>query len=235
MRNFYNCGCYVSGDVPVLTRCALHNGWVVARTDCTVNQPRLFRQGRVKVVHDNLLSSLPRLKRKYDLVFSYPEYELLAFAHQLTDLGFARSRMEFFSELTRLLGVDGKAILVLDPDQVAMALYQLRLLGFRPHLRYVPVRIVPEPMKKYKLEQTKYYKVMVGVRTGPLPKFRLASLDSFLTSVGVAENATILDTSGMWMEQLVEARPKSNIIGIVENVSRYRRIVASNVVGADPS
>jgi hypothetical protein len=230
VRNFYSCGCYVADDVSIISRCAQHNGWVVARTSWRVERPRQIEGKNTKIIHHNLYDVLPRLKRKVDLVFAYPEADLFSVQQQLSPRGWSHSRMEIFEHIQRLLKPDGKAVFIVDCDHAASAIYQAKLHGFEVHTRFAPVMIKAEPLwaKQPNLEQDKVYKMVVGLNTGPLPRFRLSEAAGFFDGLDIADDARILDTSCILLDVLREARPDAQIMGIIENATRYQRIVEAS-------
>ena len=235
MRNFYSCGCYVADDVPVISRCAQHNGWVVCRTNYRVTHPRQLLVGsKVKILHHNLYDVLPHLRRQVDLIFAYPEYDLFAVAHQLSPFGFASQRMEIFEHVQRLLKPEGKAVFIIDPVDLGTMLYQAKLHGFKTYTRFTPVFIKPETLWSKSAEQSisKVYKVAVGLNTGPLPRIRLTDLKPLFDGLGVPDDARILDTSCIFLDRVQAARPESKIVGIVEDASRYQRFLPPASVGA---
>lgn len=226
MRNFYNCGCYVADDVSVISRCEHHNGWVVARTDFKVTNPRQLVVGkrkRLKVIHHNMYDVLEHLKRPLDLIFAYPEFALFGVQHQLTPFGLRNSRMEVFDHILRLLKPDGKAVFLIDPVDLGVVTYQALLRKFELHTRFFPVFIKSEPLFSKPIEQNKVYKIAVGLNTGPLPKLRMDDLGAFLDALDIPEEARILDLSCIYLASLQRARPKSKIVGIVEDANRYRK------------
>lgn len=236
MRNFYSCGCYTCDDVPVISRCGEHNGWVVSRTSFRVTNPRQLLVGdRLKVIHHNLYDVLEHLKRPLDLVFAYPEYDIFATSHQLSPLGWRTQRMEIFQHLLRLLKPDGQAVFVVDVVDLATVLYQAKLAGFETHNRFTPVQIKDEPLRfREEVYDGVVYKAVVGLNTGPLPRMRLKDLSSFFDELGVPDDARILDTSCIFLDAVQRARPNSKIVGIVEDASRYQRFLSASVVGTRP-
>ena len=231
MRNLYNCGCYVADDVSVISRCAIHNGWVVARVSHSVTHPRQLTVGkRLKLIHHNLYDVLPHLKRPVDLVFSYPEYNLFAAQQQLTPLGFANARMEIYDHIERLLKPDGKAVIIVDVCNMASALYQAKLRGFEVHHRFTPILIKGEPLRGESWQE-RVYKVMIGLNTGPLPRFRASNPRPFFDELGISQEARILDTSCILLDVVQRARPKAKVVGIIEDAQRYRTIVSAASLG----
>lgn len=231
MRNYYNCGCYVADDVSIISRCAHHNGWVVARTSFRVTRPRQLVIGKrklVKIIHHNLFDVLENLKQPFDLVFAYPEADMFGAQHQLTPFGFQNSRMEVFKHLLRLLKPEGKAVFLLDPVDLGSMFYQAALHKFEVHTRFFPVYVRPEPLWSKSTEKHKVYKIAVGLNTGPLPKLRLDNMAPFFDALNVPSEARILDLSCIHIGAVKQARPDSKIVGIVEDANRYRKFCEAN-------
>lgn len=232
MRNFYSCGCYVADDVPVISRCGEHNGFVICRTNCRVTNPRqliIGKRKRLKIIHHNLYDVLEKLQQPADLVFAYPEHDLFPMAHMLTPFGYRNSRIEVFKHIQRLLKPDGKAVFLVDPIDLGTVLYQAQLRKFEVHTRFFPVVIRPEPLQWSKSnEKFKVYKIAVGLNTGPLPRLRLDDLTPFFDELGVADEARILDLSCIHIGAVKKARPNSKIVGICEDANRYRKFIEAN-------
>lgn len=235
MRNLYNCGCYVADDVPVISRCAQHNGWVVARVSHQVTRPRQLTYGdKLKIIHHNLYDVLPNLKKPFDFVLAYPEYNLFSAQQQLTAEGFIRSRMELFDHIQRLLKPDSKAVIIVDVCNMASAVYQALLRGFEVHTRFAPVLIKSEPLYGDVWDE-RVYKAVIGLNTGPLPRFRLGDATSFFDALEVPDDARILDTSCILLDVLQSARPNAKVVGIIEDGNRYKRTLAAVEMGTDNS
>jgi len=235
MRNLYSCGCYVADDVPVVSRCGLHNGWVVCRHDCDVTEPQsLVVHKRLKIIHDNLYSVLPKLTKPLDFVFAYPDYRLFGSHTQLTPAGFANARIELFAHLLRLLRPTGMAVFILDVHVSHYCYYQAVLHGFDVHTRLAPVLVKNEPLIHLPYEE-RVYKMVLGLNTGPLPSFSPKNPQAFYDALGVPAEARILDISCILLDTVQRARPDSTILGIIEDATRYRRTVAhvQSALGVD--
>lgn len=234
MRNFYSCGCYVADDVPVISRCGEHNGFVICRTNWRVTQPRqliIGKRKRLKIIHHNLYDVLTMLKQPVDLVFAYPEHDMFVMPHLLTPFGFRNSRVEVFKHILRLLKPEGQAVFLIDPIDLATVTYQAKLRKFEVHTRFFPVVIRPEPLRwsrSRENETQKVYKIAVGLNTGPLPRLRLDDLAPFFDALSVPDEARILDLSCIHIGAVKKARPNSKIVGICEDANRYRKFIEAN-------
>ncbi|MNU95545.1 hypothetical protein D3C71_855650 [compost metagenome] len=231
MRNFYSCGCYVADDVPVISRCGEHNGFVICRTGWRVTNPRqliIGKRKRLKIIHHNLYDVLERLQTPVDLVFAYPEHDMFVMPHMLTPFGFRNHRLEVFDHVLRLLKPEGKAVFLIDPIDLGSITYQALLRKFEVHTRFFPVYIRPEPLWSRSNEKHKVYKIAVGLNTGPLPKLRVDDLKSFFDGLDVPREARILDLSCIHIGAVKTARPDSTIVGICEDANRYRKFCDAN-------
>lgn len=236
MRNLYSCGCYVVGDVPVLSRCAYHNGYLVASLDNRVTKRQQLKFGNCRIVHEHLSEVLPKLNKPLDFAFSYPEsHQFLA--HQFcTPLGWTTARIEVFAHLKRLLKPEGKAVFIVDTHILRTVLYQAMLQGFQTDVRFTRVHLKHEPLINFcTLGDEFVYKAVVGLNTGPLPRFRMTDPTPFFDALEVPETARILDTSCILFDVLQKARPSATLLGIVEDVRRFERYAAAVDVGNAPA
>lgn len=222
VRNYYSCGCYTSADVPVISRCEHHNGWVVSRTGGHLGTPRVFSKSHnVRLCNAEILDVMSKLKSSVDLALCYIEPGLLSFTHMLTPIGFASARLEFFALMQRALSDSGVAVMFADPEDVGAIYYQARLHKFTVHSRLVPVYFRPDPIRYGRMLAEKTYKVAIGLNTGPLPRFNFKTLHKLIDGLGISDKCRILDTSCIHLSELEAARPNAKIIGIIEDGKRY--------------
>ena len=222
VRNYYSCGCYTTADVPVISRCEHHNGWVVCRTGGNIITPRVHvRSPKIRICNAEILDVMAKLKSPVRLVFSYVEPGLFSHAKQYSTYGFSSARLEYFALLKNVLSDKGCAVLIIDPEDLAAVHYQAMLQGFDIDLRLVPVYFRPDPIRYGRMLAEKTYKVAVGLNTGKLPAFNLKRLDKLLDGLRIPERCRILDTNCNYLDGLVEARPDANIIGVIEDGTRY--------------
>lgn len=135
MINLFVCGCHATGDIPAVSRCATHGGFVVSAYNHTV-QRKVYKHSRMTLVQDSLLNSLRRLPdEKFIHVFSYPEHGLLYAYNWVTPKAWRDLRLEFMSELFRVLKPGGYITFLLDPNVMHTVVYQAHLLGFGVEIR----------------------------------------------------------------------------------------------------
>ena len=221
VRNYYSCGCYTSADVPILSRCAEHNGWVVARSGYDISQPRVYKQPRLRICHADAFDVLRKIK-PVDFAFVYAQSTWFSYLRVVTPLGFARARMEL---LERLFKVTDKAVIVVDPEDYGALAYQAELLGLKTYTRLIPAYVRPEPLRHGKQPKIKVYKIACAIGVDSLPRFGMSSLNKLIEHLNLKDDARILDMSCTHLDQIQRAMPNATIIGIIEDAQRFSRSI----------
>lgn len=225
VRNYYSCGCYTTADVPVISRCEHHNGWVVNRTGHSIIRPRVFaKASNIRICNAEIYDVMDKLKSPVDILFCYADVELFFHARMMTPVGFAKTRSEFFIRLKQTLGDNGVAVLVIDPEDMAYVYYQATLHGFSVDARLVPVKFRPDPIRYGRVVAEKAYKVAIGINTGPLPGFNFNRMDRLFDGLGIKQKCRILDVGCVFLKEIEGVRPTANIIGVIEDGTRYTRM-----------
>lgn len=137
MISLYNCGCYAVGDIPVLSRCEEHNGYVVVCHNQNVGTDRFVHRD-MTLWQGTLLHNLRRLKaEQFSYIFAYPEHNELSASQWMTPDGWLRMRLEWMAHLKRVLKPGGYISMIVEPSVTHTVLYQAALLGLsvdvRPH------------------------------------------------------------------------------------------------------
>lgn len=133
MLNFYSCGCTAIGDVPILSRCGLHGGHVVALVKDQVNQIRSFRSGDIRIKHKPLPAVIADCRSKniaFDLIAAYPEHASFYAHDSLVEKGWRRKINPLIGDLHSLLTDDGHMLLIIEQTLLARALYDCFMSGF---------------------------------------------------------------------------------------------------------
>lgn len=225
VRNYYSCGCYTSADVPILSRCTAHNGWVVSRSGHDIVRPRVYKQPKLRICHAEVFDVLQKIK-PVDFIFAYAQPHWFSFLRVSTPLGFARARLELLELMSRL---SNKAVIVVDPEDYGAIEYQAALLGLKVKARLIPAYVRPEPLKYGMRSKIKVYKIACGIGTGSLPRFGLNSLGKLIDHLDIPDDARILDMSCTHLNQIQISRPDATIIGIIEDAQRFARSIAAGL------
>lgn len=135
MISLYNCGCYAVGDIPVLSRCEEHNGYVVVCHNQNVGTDRFVHRD-MTLWQGTLLHNLRRLKaEQFSYIFAYPEHNELSASQWMTPDGWLRMRLEWMAHLKRVLKPGGYISMIVEPSVTHTVLYQAALLGLRVDVR----------------------------------------------------------------------------------------------------
>lgn len=163
MINLYSCGCHAGGDIPILTRCAIHNGWIVAAIE-QARRKEVLKTKRVTVWHDTLYNNLRKLPDgRFHHIFAYPEHDVLFAAQHMTRKAWRDHTIELFAQIKRLLKPNGYATLIVDYSALHTVLYQARMAKLHFKIgRTLFNEFVPEPLYSRKYEFTDA-KIMVDL------------------------------------------------------------------------
>lgn len=137
MISLFSCGCYATGDIPTLSRCEEHNGFVVVCHNQNVKHERFVHRD-MTLWQGTLLHNLQKLKAaQFSYIFGYVEHNELGASRHLTPNGWRKFRLQWLEHLKRVLAPGGYISLIFDPEVVHTVLYQAELLGLsvdvRPH------------------------------------------------------------------------------------------------------
>lgn len=135
MISLFSCGCHATGDIPTLSRCAEHNGWIVACHNIDVPAAE-FKSKSMTLWQGTLLHSLRRLAAdKFSYIYAYPEHHVLYALSWLTPKAWREHNMEMMQQLYRVLKPGGFISIVVDPSVVHSLLYQAHKVGFSVDVR----------------------------------------------------------------------------------------------------
>lgn len=211
MINLYSCGCHATGDIPILTRCAIHNGWIVAAID-HARQREVLKAKRVTVWHDTLPNNLRKLPDgRFHHIFAYPEHDVLYATNYMTRKAWRDSNLEMFAQIKRLLKPGGYATLIVDYFALHTVLYQARMakLDFRIG-RTLFKEFVPEPLYGRKYEFTDA-KVMVDLFTGE--KVKLPE-----------SGEMVLDISSILLDRTLRRAKDNKVLALCSCPHRFKLI-----------
>lgn len=137
MISLFNCGCYATGDIPTLSRCEEHNGFIVVCHNQNVKHEK-YVHSDMTLWQGTLLHNLRKLKAaQFSYIFAYVEHNELSASKWLTPTGWRNLRLEWMEHLKRVLKPGGYISMIINPEVVHTVLYQAALLGLsvdvRPH------------------------------------------------------------------------------------------------------
>lgn len=211
MKNIYSCGCHAEGDIPILSRCKDHNGYIVAATEHARTR-EVFNKSRLTVWHDTLENNLSRLPdAAFEHIFSYPEHDLFYAQSFMTRKAWRDSPMGLFAHIKRLLKPEGYATLVVDYGALHTVLYQAGLadLDFKVG-RTLFKEFIPEPLygKAYEFTDAK---VIVDLFVGSR---------KLLPETG----AKVLDLSSILLDRTMRRSKQNKVLAFCNCPNRFKLI-----------
>lgn len=226
MLNFYSCGCTADGDIPVLSRCGEHNGYVVAAVRDKVLKRASFRVDDLRIRHHPLketLATIREKKIKFDLICSYPEHAHL-YAYNSMDEGWRLRVNPQLGELYDSLTNDGHLVFVVEQTLLARVIYDCLMHGFCMNSVSVVSSIIAyEPLHEKWPEFYVYKFAVLFSKSGTdakLPSYmRLSKLHLRLKKK--FRPRRVLETSCIHTPFLHIA-PKT--IGVCEDYNRYSKL-----------
>ncbi len=242
IENIYNCGC-VAYDVPVLTRCEVHNGYVVATVPETkVLRPKTYKLDGFRLIHSDLKKVVHKLQDGFvDLVLSYPQHDPFYVRSHLTPAGtFRFGDKDIFKDYYRVLSDDGSMFLIVEYSVLAEALLACTFAGFKiQQIVNTSSSIIREHLsfhsKKKKDEQSSWLTCRAGVllskKGAIVPRLPdeielKRNADELLHMFQLDASSRILDGSCIHYPFMFSAlRNGHKIIGVTENSERYHNIV----------
>jgi hypothetical protein len=230
MLNVYSCGCSAV-DVPVMSRCVEHNGYVVASIDNKVEKPEIRRSDdkSLTIIHDKLLPSMRRIKEgKVGLIFTYPDHCLFALRDTIDDKLFTTFPDKFFPECDRVLNDDGHIVLIVEGFVLHSVLYCAIKSGFKVNsISVCRLLLQDEPLQSKLIQEYYSYKTCVVLsRSGKgktIPNLKLGMVNKIINHFD--PKGIVLDTSCIHRPLIFESCKTRKTIGIVPNKRRFNSVV----------
>jgi SAM-dependent methyltransferase len=147
MINLYSCGCHAEGDIPILSRCADHNGHIVAALDHARNR-EVYKAKCATIWHDSLPNNLQKIPdASFEHIFAYPEHDLFYAYQFLSPRAWREAKLDLFRHIKRILKPGGYATLIVDFGTLHTVLYQAEMIGLDYRIgKTLFKEFVPEPL-----------------------------------------------------------------------------------------
>ena len=233
MLNLYSCGCSAT-DVPVLSRCKEHNGYVVivSNNEVPARHRTSFRtkNRKLSLLYCSLLDGMRRLREStVGLIFTYPDHYPFLARDRIDSNNWRDFPDKYFPECKRVLQPDGHVVLIIEHLALASVVYSAIKAGFKIVSQSV-VRMVisDEPVDSTFLNDFYVYKVCL-VLTHRAHDSNKSIGDIQLKNVGrhIANFHTgglVLDTSCIHYPVVIAAHKVTRTVGIVSDWKRYNAL-----------
>lgn len=200
MINQFSCGCVMVGDVPTVTRCEDHGGYIVACHNQNVPERRYRNKGGdLNIWQGTLLHNLRRLKDQcFSFVFAYPELNILSPMSWLTHEAWRNTDMEMFRHLKRILKPGGYISFVVDPSVLHTVTYQASKVGLTIEIKGAVFDTFDPPASStlaYTATDAKIHMLLYNEHRTKIPK----------------SGSRILDISGLKLAHTMK-RKKGNLL-----------------------
>lgn len=211
MISLYSCGCHATGDIPTLSRCEEHGGYVVVCHNHSV-QKRSLKKGRAILRLDTLLHNLRRLKdNRYSYIFAYPEHHVMHAMAHMTPKAWRDTDMEMMGHLYRVLKPGGYISIIVDPSVSNTVLYQAAKLGFKVDVRpYTFEFFEKEPFStaSFAFADVKAHYILYKGHREKLPE----------------SGAHVLDISGVKLQYVERKLRKNKLMVLTGHVLQFNRV-----------
>uniref|UniRef100_A0AB39CE26 Uncharacterized protein n=1 Tax=Pseudomonas phage HRDY3 TaxID=3236930 RepID=A0AB39CE26_9VIRU len=199
MINHFNCGCVLVGDVPTITRCEEHNGFIVTSHNQNVPERR-FSNEHGTVWQGTLLHSLRKIKDEcFSYVYAYPEHHVLNAFNWLRPDAWRNKQMEEMRHLQRILKPGGYITFVVDPSVSHTVIYQAYRLGMTVEVRDCVTERFDPPKFSELSYATADAKVQLLVYNGHRDKIP-------------EKGGRVLDISGMKLDKILKRKKKNSLL-----------------------
>lgn len=211
MISLYNCGCYAVGDIPILSRCEEHNGFVVVCHNQNVKEERFVHRD-MTLWQGTLLHNLRKLKaEQFSYIFAYPEHSELYASQFMSPLGWRNMRLEWLAHLKRVLKPGGYISMIFDPAVTHTVLYQAALLGLSVDVRpHTSEHYTKEPYSthSYAFADAKAHLILYNGYREKVPK----------------SGSAILDISGIKISRSERKRHKNKMLVLCAHPYQFNKI-----------
>ena len=211
MISHYSCGCYAVGDIPILSRCTEHNGWIVVQHNQSLREDK-HKNGPVTIWLGALLQQMRKLPdNKFSYIFAYPPHSVLNPMNWMTPKGWRNTRMDLMHELARVLKPGGYISMVFDPSVSDSIAYHAAQAGLNVDVRkYTFEYFEKEPYssESFAFADCKAHFILYKGEREPVPK----------------KGAYLLDITGI-KTQYVEKRLKQNrLLVLTQHQYQFQRV-----------
>lgn len=226
MLNFYSCGCTAQGDVPAISRCAEHNGWIVATVKNEVTKKQMVKANGTTLAHapvEEVLQKCIERKMHFDLICSFPEHAVFYAMNSVLQDAWRQKINPIMPLLYQCLSKKGHMVFIVEQSLLARLLYDGAMAGFEINsTTLISSSIKEEPLYKQKFPELHVYKFAVVFSKGgkySLPDF--LPLRKLARRLARLEPRRVLDISCIHTPflELGERR-----VGICENYQRYSKL-----------
>lgn len=234
MLNVYSCGC-TARNVPVLSRCETHNGYVVVVTNGDVPRSsrasRKSKDGRMVILYDSLLGGMGRLRdSSVGLVFTYPDHFPFAARDSVETQAFQDFPDLYFPECRRVLKDDGHVVLIVEHNILSSVVYCGVKAGFKVNsVSTVRMKIKDEPFSQDFLNSFYVYKACVVLSPRKSESRLKVGNVELRNAQKLAEkfhtSGLILDTSCIHYPFVFASKKIAKTVGIVSDNARYKSLI----------
>lgn len=211
MISLFNCGCYATGDIPTLSRCEEHNGFIVVCHNQNVKHEKFVHRD-MTLWQGTLLHNLRKLKaEQFSYIFGYVEHNELSASKWLTPTGWRNLRLEWMAQLKRVLAPGGYISLIFDPEVTHTVLYQAELLGMSVDIRpHTLDQFQKEPLSthSYAFADAKVHLILYNGYREKIPK----------------KGSAILDISGIKVSHSEKRKYKNKMLVLCAHPYQFNKI-----------
>lgn len=211
MISHFSCGCHATGDIPILSRCAEHNGHVVVCSNHNVKERR-FSSKNGSVWQGTLLHNLRKIgDKKFSYIFAYPEHHVLYAMNWVTPKAWRDADMEMMQHLKRILKPGGYISFVVDPEVSHTVIYQAYRLGLEVSVR--------KPTFEY-FDQQPYSTASFAFAAA---KIHLIVYNEYRDKIPES-GSKILDISGIKMSNVLKRKKGNSLLVLAGHSIQFDRV-----------
>lgn len=211
MISYYSCGCYAVGDIPTISRCAEHNGWIVVQHNQNLREDK-FKNGPVTVWLGALLQQLKKLPdEKFSYVYAYPPHTALTPFNWMTPLGWRNARMDLMYHLARILKPGGYISMVFEPSLINSIAYHAAQHGLKIDVRDFTFELFdkePFSTESYAFADAKAHFILYKGYRERVPK----------------SGAHLLDITGIKPQHALKRLKKNRLLVLTQHQYQFQKI-----------
>lgn len=208
MISYFSCGCHATGDIPTLSRCEEHDGFVVVCHNQNISERR-FANEIGHVWQGTLLHNLRKLKdAQFSYVFAYPEHHVLNAMNWITPRAWRDANMEMMRHLKRVLAPGGYIAFIVDPSVAHTVIYQAYKLGMSVDVK--------SPTFEYFAKQP-YSELSFAFADA---KIRLIVYNEYRSPIP-ASGSAVLDISGIKVDRVLRRKKKNKLLVLAGHPKQF--------------